>query len=266
MGPPTWEFRSDFWRSKTTQQLNMSLININLSPEAGTEAGSSQPQPPAPPLIVLSSRGPSGERQGGSLGVFDYVEQYNNSPAYRQRHTATLAGDPLYLYRAEPGKWRVGGQLGGSSTVLVNKTESNFVPSNNWVFYTGDSWQSDPEITVTTSLPVCGVITITLVGAAATAQPETEGKYRATGLWSAGRPVFSNGATYLRVRPGTARWEVTDQVKKFSQSKVLSTAASWCPASVRAGTWKYWDYWTYNGSGNATIWISCSYHHCNTNI
>ena len=56
--------------------------------EAGTEAGSSQQQPPpTPPVVVLSSTGPSAEYRGECLGVFDYVQQYNNSPAYRQRHT-----------------------------------------------------------------------------------------------------------------------------------------------------------------------------------
>merc|ERR1711992_531708 len=53
--------------------------------EAGIEPGSSPQPPPPAPVIVLSSTGPSGERQGESLGEFKYLEQYNNSPAYRQR-------------------------------------------------------------------------------------------------------------------------------------------------------------------------------------
>jgi len=246
----------------------MPNININLlssAERAEVDTGSSQQQPP---VIVLSSTGPSAERHGGSLGVFEYLKQYNNSPAYRQKHTAKkIAGDPLYLYRAEPGIWCVGRELGGASSGLVNKTNSGSVPSNNWLCSTENSWQSDPEMTVATSLPsVCGDITITLVGAAATAQPGTGGKYRATELWSAGRPVFSNGRTYLRVRPGVNTWEVTDTVKKVTRAKIESSSATLCPASSRAGSWRYWDYWTYNGNGNAYVWISCSYHHCNTNI
>jgi len=231
------------------------------SSEAATDGGS-------PPVLVLSSTGPAAERQSGSLGVFDYLKQYNNSPAYRQRHTAaTVAGEPLYLYRAEPGIWCVGPDLGGPSTGLANRTNSGSVPPDNWLCSTEYSWQSDPTMSLATSLPsVCGMINITLLGAAAKA-PETEGKYSATGQWSAGRPVFSNGRTYLRVRPGANQWEVTDQVKKLTKSKILSSSATTsCPASNRAGTWKYWDYWTFNGNGNAQIWLSCTYHPCDTQI
>merc|ERR1719436_1905019 len=170
-------------------------MNINLSSSAEraeADTGSSQQQPPPPPpVIVLSSTGPTAERHGGSLGVFEYLEQYNNSPAYRQRHTATLAGKPLYLYRAEPGIWCVGRELGGASVGLVNKTNSSSVPTDNWLCSTEYSWQPDPQMSVTTSLSsVCGLISITLLGAAARVQPETGGEYRATGAWSGGRPVF----------------------------------------------------------------------------
>ena len=36
---------------------------------------------------MLSSTGPSAELWGGMMGVFEYVQQFNNSPVYRQRHT-----------------------------------------------------------------------------------------------------------------------------------------------------------------------------------
>ena len=49
----------------------------------------SQQQPPAtPPVVVLSSTGPSAEYQGDCLGVYEYQEEYNNSPAYR--HTINI--------------------------------------------------------------------------------------------------------------------------------------------------------------------------------
>jgi len=208
---------------------------------------------------VVSSTGPSAEKQGESLGVFKYLEQYNNSPAYRQRHT--VAGEPLYLYRAEPGEWCVGRKLGGSAVGLVNRTNSDSVPTTNWLYDAEDGWQSDPQLTITTSLPsVCGVISISLLGAAATAHPGYEGKYKATKDWSAGRPVFSNGTKYLRVRPGWNHWEVTDQVKKenSSRSKIKSSSATLCPASHKSGSWSYWEYWTYNSNGNAFIRLTCT--------
>jgi len=247
-------------------------LDINMNPssspevaeterrsEAGIEPESSQQPPPPAPVIVLSSTGPSGERQGESLGEFKYLEQYNNSPAYRQRHT--VAGEPLYLYRAQPGEWRVGRKLGGSAVGLLNRTDSHSVPTSNWLYDAEHGWQSDPELTITTSLPsVCGVISISLLGAAATAHPSCGGKYRATGDWSAGRPVFSNGTRYLRVRPGWNHWEVTDQVKKesSSRSKIKSSSATLCPASHKSGSWSYWEYWTYNSNGNAYIRLTCT--------
>ena len=214
--------------------------------EAGTEAGSSQQQPPpTPPVVVLSSTGPSAEYHGDCLGVFDYVQQYNNSPAYRQRHT--VAGtQPKYLYK--DGYWRVGRELGGSTSYLKNTSRSGSVPSNNWQYYYGGKWQSDPELTVTTSLPsVCGVIRISLHGAAATAQPETGGEYRPTGDWSAGRPVFSNGLTYLCVTPEYTVWMVKDTPDYDGDIRLESGCVTWCPASPRAAvcrrnnkkSWRY---------------------------
>lgn len=181
---------------------------------------------------MLSSTGLSAEYYGDKLGVFEHVQQYNNSPAYRQRHT--VAGtQPKYLYK--DGYWRVGRELGGSTSYLKNTSRSGSVPSNNWQYYYGGKLQSDPELTVTTSLPsVCGVIRISLHGAAATAQPETGGEYRATGDWSAGRPVFSNGVTYLCVRPGKTRWAVRSRPDSDWGARLRSGCVTWCPASPRA--------------------------------
>ena len=111
---------------------------------------------------MLSSTGPSAEYHGDCLGVFDYVQQYNNSPAYRQRHTIPRT-HPKYLYKHDGGDWCVGEELGDAPRYLKNTTPSDSVPPNNWQYGEG-YWQSDPELTVTTSLPsVCEVIRISLM-------------------------------------------------------------------------------------------------------
>ena len=212
-------------------------------------------------FVVLSSKGPSAEWWGGCLGVFEYLEPHNNSPAYRQRNT--VAGTrPHYLYRDHGGDWHVGPEL-GSSGGLLNRTNSESVPTNNWL-YGVEELESDPELTVTTSLsPVCGVITISLHGAAATAQPETGGEYRATGDWSAGRRVFSNGITYLCVRPGWTGWCVTDSLDTDRAGiRLVSGCVTWCPASPRAAvshrykksSWRYWSNTSYR---EGDIRITC---------
>ena len=101
------------------------------------------------------------------LGVFDYLQQCNKSPAYTQRHSGD---NPLYLYRDDKDYWCVCLELGNSSVgrVLLNKTQSDFVPTTNWLYYSDDNWSSDPKLTVSTSLPsVSPMIKISLDGAEA---------------------------------------------------------------------------------------------------
>ena len=63
-------------------------FNDILTSPVGLSGMTSEPQLASrPPVLVLSSTGPSVEARGNLLGVFDYLQQYNNSPAYRQRHS-----------------------------------------------------------------------------------------------------------------------------------------------------------------------------------
>ena len=240
--------------------------------EAETEPGSSQQQPPpTPSVILLSSTGLSPESVGDKLGVFDHLQQHHNSPAYRQRHT--VAGrEPHYLNREHNGNWRVGPGLRGNCRGLLNRTErSDNVPTNNWLYAEGGccgkrGWYSDPQITVTTNLPsVCGLITISLHGAAANAQPGTGGEYRATGDWSSGHPVFSNGVTYLCVVPGGRQlWRVRDSPDS-GVFRLEIGCVTWCPASPRAALSHRWNrslgrYWNNPGWLNGDIRITCDTH------
>ena len=239
---------------------------IGRRSEAGTEAGSSQQQPPpTPPVVVLSSTGPSAEYHGSRLGVFEHVQEYNNSPAYRQRHTVADT-QPNYLYRHKDGDWRVGWNLGSSSINLKNRATTNSVPTLNWLYHNGVRLQTDYELTVTTSLPsVCGVITISLHGAAAKAQPQTGGEYRPTGYWSAGRPVFSNGLTYLCVTPEYTVWMVKDTPDYDGDIRLESGCVTWCPASPRAAvshsrnisSWRYLKYIDWH---EGDIRVACDTH------
>ena len=141
------------------------------------------------------------------------------------------------------------------------------VPPNNWQYGEG-YWQSDPELTVTTSLPsVCEVIRISLDGAAATAQPQTGGEYRPMGAWRAGRPVFSNGFKYLcvRVMPGWDKWWVADSPESF-RFRLGSGCVTWCPASPRAAVShrEKSNSWKYENDGDwreGDIQVTCDTHH-----
>jgi len=170
--------------------------------------------------------------------------------AYRQRHSVDNT-QPLYLYRDENGDWCVGRYLlvGSSPSGLLNRTKSDSVPSTNWLYYDGEEMQSDPELTVSTSLPsICPVINISLHGAAARVQPRAGGEYRPTGEWSAGHPVFFNGHRYLCVMPGRTVWSVGTSPHS-TVSKLQSGSVTWCPTSPRAAlnqrvnmsSWQYSD-------------------------
>ena len=202
-------------------------------------------------FVVLTSTGPSTQWQGSRLGVFEYLQQHNNCPAYRQRHTVANT-QPGYLYKDDGGAWCVGPVLGESSLRgLLNRTKSDTVPSTNWLRADGKGgWPSDPMLTVSTSLPsVCPAIKISLHGAAARAQPGSGGEFRHAGDWSAGHPVYSNGHKYLCVKPGKTVWGVTYSLDSKGGG-LQSGSVTWCPADDRAAisqrlnrsSWQYGDH------------------------
>ena len=124
------------------------------------------------------------------------------------------------------------------------------MPSTNWRYLDDqDFFKSDPELTVSTTLPsVSPVIKVTLAGAAARAWSRVHvgGEYRPTGEWSCGHPIFSNGDTYIRVRPMKTGWRIGPSP---GGAELFSGSVTWCPTSPRAAVsqrynrraWHYWD-------------------------
>ena len=236
-------------------------MSANITPSEGPQngPGGGSLQQSSTASVVLTSTGPSAEIIGSCLGVFDYHMQWNNCPAYRQRHTvankllAFFVGtytQPQYLYKDEDGDWCVGEELGGSSSLgLLNRTKTDSVPNTDWLYGDGKEWTSDPKLTVSTSLPsVCPEINISLHGAAARAQSRAGGEYKPTGEWSSGHPVFSNGELYLRVRSRGTAWYVSSRPESgYARSR--SGSVTWCPTNPRAAfshrdnirSWQYAD-------------------------
>ena len=115
-------------------------------------------------------------------------------------------------------------ELGNSSVgcVLLNRTQSDFVQTTNWLYYSDDNWSSDPKLTISTSLPyVSPMIKISLDGAAARVKPRAGGEYRPNGEWSCRHPVFSNGNMYLCVWCGS--WGVSSNPDKNKAACVLQS-------------------------------------------
>ena len=106
------------------------------------------------------------------------------------------------------------------------------------------------------------VIRISLHGAAARAQYETREEYRPMGDWSAERPVFSNGVTYLCVTPEYTVWMVTDTPDYDGDIRLESGCVTWCPASPRAAV-SYSDNvssWRYDVLHEGDIRLTCDTH------
>jgi len=200
--------------------------------------------------VVLTSTGPSAEYRGCCLGVFDYIMQYNNSPAYRQRHSVANP-QPQYLYRDEDGDWCVSYKLGSSLVSLLNRTKIDTVPSTNWLHAYGKDaygkarrgWSSDTELTISTSLSsISPVINISLQGETASENERAlQGEYKPTGEWSAGHPVYGRyGRFYLCVKAGRTSWSVSSSLDN-TEVILQSGSVAWCPTSLRS-SWQYWKY------------------------
>ena len=141
--------------------------------------------------------------------------------------------------------------LGGSSGGFCNRTQSDSVSNTKWLYADTApraTWPSDPELTVSTSLPsVCPVISISPQGAATREQPRAGGEYRPTGEWSAGHPVFSNGDLYLCVSPEKTSGSVSSSPDS-EYAELLSGSVTWCPISPRAAV------------SHRNNWSSCEYY------
>ena len=65
--------------------LTAEIVNVDDDPAAGdVRSGEGS--------VTLTSTGPSAEMYGDCLGVFDYLQQHKDSPAYRQRHSGDNSG------------------------------------------------------------------------------------------------------------------------------------------------------------------------------
>ena len=132
--------------------------------------------------IVLSS---SVQKIGRQMGVFEYLKNHNNSPAYRQKPTVDTGKRVYYLYKHYSGVWCVGKELDGSTVSLRNGARSDSVPTSNWIRRSaGNGLQTLPELKLSTCLsPVYDIKTVeeAETDLSAGLWPDATGEYRATG-------------------------------------------------------------------------------------
>ena len=219
-------------------------------------------------LLLVTSTGDSPDYFGSYMGLYQLIQQHNQSPAYKQVKHNIIGTRAAYIYKSDSGNWFAGKELGASSGGLRNTNSSPAPPRSGWQYGDDDGeWVSDPDLTVMTisdtSTLICPVINIRASGAAARKVPDYLGEFTITSQYSAGRPVWRNNrGKYLRVPAGKTTWGVVDNVEINGAGIRSGVAPGLCPASARSryskrfniNSWQYSD----NGWHDGDITVTCS--------
>ena len=190
-------------------------------------------------IIVISSTAGAAEWQSSKLGEFLACGKFEGRPAWRQRDTM---GQGCFLYSKEGG-WRVGTELGGDKSALLNRVDSSKPPFTGWKFRNAKEWLSDSSLVLRPG----GLQPATTLEVEVLGQDLLRSyKYKITSDWSNGRPVYVSetllGKSYLMIEKGVG-WCVN------SRSGVLcSGRGTNCPADLEAGGsirmgWRGWSFW-----------------------
>ena len=204
-------------------------------------------------LLLVTSTGDAPDHWGSYMGLYQLIQQYNQSPAYRQVHNI-IGTKAAYIYKSDSGNWLANHELGDSSGGLRNTNSSPAPPRSGWQYARSGEFVSDPDLTVVTisdtSTLICPVINIQASGEADRKVPDYLGQFTITSQFSAGRPVWRNNkGKYLSVHPDKVNWRVTNNVEDTAAGIQSGVAPGLCPASARSrynkrfniNSWKYWD-------------------------
>ena len=125
---------------------------------------------------MLSSVANAAEWQGGRLGEFEEIGDFNERPFYKQRNTE--GETDLYLF-FEGGEWRVSKKLGGSGG-LKNNQNTSLPMTNNWLYYDGEKFNSnDTSFKLEyESIYPCQLVRVAVKGDALEKQGGSLGDYR----------------------------------------------------------------------------------------
>jgi len=201
--------------------------------------------------IVLSSVAGAAEYQGGRLGEFEEIGDFNERPFYKQRNTE--GETDVYLF-FEGGEWGVNDELGGSGAYLKNNQNTSLPMTNNWLYYDGEKWNNnDTSFKLEyTSIYPCQLVRVAGKGDVLEKQGGVLGDYRPeAGRWSAGLPVYKlvggESERFLFVREGYSDWSITSSTTSkadwIASGRATSSPSNEAGPSARFGytSWRYWD-------------------------
>ena len=205
-------------------------------------------------LLLVTSTGDSPDYFGSYMGLYQLIQQHNQSPAYKQVKHNIIGTRAAYIYKSDSGNWFAGKELGASSGGLRNTNSSPAPPRSGWQYARSGEFVSDPDLNIMpvrdTSNLICPVITIKATGVAARERPDYLGQFTITNQFSAGRPVWRNSkGKYLLVHPDGVSWYVGDNVETGDGEIQSGAAPGLCPASPRSrynkrlnqNSWQYGD-------------------------
>ena len=109
-------------------------------------------------------------------------------------HTEDTKG--YYIYRHDDC-WYISYKIGMRGGAIMNTSKSPSVPKSGWNCDVGDKWIPDDNLSILApTLSLCGAITITARGTAASRGPDAAiylGTFHPSGQWACGRQVFRKG-------------------------------------------------------------------------
>jgi len=238
-------------------------------------------------LILVSSEGDSADYLSDFMGLYKLMPQsHNNAPAYESLHTLPGKQQNYLYYQMNEDYYEANDDvpdesedwwcvasvkmLGENTCVYsnLNTEDSSTLPQSGWEYWNGN-WTVDPDLSFVAvtdiSKLICPVVTIRASGKAVKKRSRMLGKFRLTGQFSLGRPIYVNKHDkYLFVHPDYLTWTVTDSLWDKRGHLKSASASGLCPSSARS-TWNMkdevysWQYQFRNEWHEGDIIVTCDY-------
>ena len=212
---------------------------VGVESDSGKEGGVPSDGENHQLVLTLSSSGKTVRNKVSSvsfcLGQYLYHGDYNQAPAYHQRHTIK-GTKSLYLFKSTDGSWRISWELGSEQMLMHSTSKTHSVPTTDWYGLSdGDGeWHHDLGLTVTPGIkPPCKSIILVFCGRAQAAN-DCDGVYvPSTTQWCRGCPVYKHTHRPLFISKSYS-WRITSGSDGSGALHGLNNTGGLCPAS---GSW-----------------------------
>ena len=161
-------------------------------------------------VLTLSSTGKTVLWEGSRncLGQYLYHGDFNQAPAYHQRHTVKGIKS-LHLFKSSDGSWSISSELGNEQMLMHSTSKTHSVPTTDWYGLSDSEWHHDPGLTVTPGIkPPCQSIIVMVRSRLKVTLGECNGVYVPTSQWFRGCPVYKHTHRSLFISR-TSCWKIS---------------------------------------------------------